>query len=170
MSTRIELIKQLRSERKSCKEIGELLGITGARVQQICKKKKIEKASLPQKPSYFEKRKKYLLDNYTENQTTGCWEWTRFKGVTGYGMMSFLGKRAYAHRVAYSLLKDHSLNVFLEGRNTETTTHVCHTCDNPSCINPEHLWLGTMEENIEDRDTKKKERLKSFCKEVIISI
>lgn len=158
MTTRIEMIKQLRSERKSCKEIGEILGITGQRVQQICKKKKIEKAPLPRKPSYFEKRKKFLLENYTENPETGCWEWSKYIGPAGYGVMSFLGKQAYAHRVAYSLLKDHSLNVFQEGRNTETTVHVCHSCDNPSCINPEHLWLGTMEKNIEDREAKKKLR------------
>jgi len=162
MLTRIQSIQQLRSERKTHKEIGELLGITAQRVQQICKKKKIEKPALPPKPSYFEKRKNYLLRNYTENPTTGCWEWNRSKGTTGYGTMSFLGKRAYVHRVAYSLLKDHTINIFLEGRNTDTTIHVCHSCDNPSCINPEHLWLGTMEENIDDRETKKKERLNSL--------
>lgn len=166
MTTKVEMIKQLRSERKTLKEIGEILGLTGQRIQQICKKKKIEKPPLPQKPSYFEKRKKFLLSNYTENPDTGCWEWNRFKGETGYGVMSFLGKRAYAHRVAYSLLKDHSLNVFLGGRNTETTVHVCHSCDNPRCINPEHLWLGTMEENIDDRETKKKQ--KNSIKEEIV--
>ena len=156
MLTKVQMIQQLRAERKTHAEIGELLGLSKQRIQQICKKKKIEKPSLPPKPSYFEKRKNYLLNNYTENPETGCWNWSRYTGEAGYGVMSFLGRKAYVHRVAYSLLKDHSLNVFLEGRNTETTTHVCHSCDNPSCINPEHLWLGTMEENMNDRDSKQR--------------
>lgn len=156
MNNRVATIQQLRKERVSLLEIGNLLGVSRSRIQQICKKNGISKGALEPKKSYFEKRKEFLLKNYTVDKETNCWNWNKFKGVGGYGVMSFLGRRAYVHRVAYSLLKDHTINVFQEGRNTDTTLHVCHTCDNPSCINPEHLWIGTQEDNMKDRDLKKK--------------
>lgn len=153
-----DLILNLRQTRTTYEDIGALLGITKQRVQQICKKLGIQKASLPAKETYFQKKKKLLLENYIVNPSTECWEWVRSRTPTGYGSFSYLGKRAYAHRVAYSLLVDPEFNVFQGGRNDSSSTHVYHSCDNPSCINPEHLWLGTPEDNMRDRDLKAKTR------------
>jgi len=146
----------LRKERKTYKEIGELFGVTKQHIQALCKELGVEKGSLPTKAPYSEKRRKYLLSNYRENKETGCWEWSRFIDKQGYGAMSFMGKRSYAHRVAYCLLKDPTFLVFQEGRNKEDSIHVCHSCDNPRCINPEHLWIGNPQDNMKDRDSKQR--------------
>lgn len=146
----------LRKERKTYGEIGDLFGVTKQYIQALCKDLGIKKGALPTKTPYSEKRRKYLLNNYKENKETGCWEWTRCKYPSGYGAMSFMCKRAYVHRVAYCLLKDPTFLVFQEGRNKEDSIHVCHSCDNPSCINPEHLWIGNPQENMKDRDSKQR--------------
>lgn len=71
--------------------------------------------------------------------TNGCWNWTgALRG--GYGCVSINKKLFAAHRLSYevyiSLITD---NLF-----------VCHKCDNPKCINPNHLFLGTHKDNMKD--------------------
>jgi hypothetical protein len=77
---------------------------------------------------------------------SGCWEWQAGTFKKGYGMVN-LGRFAdgrqhteYAHRVAYVLAK---------GSITQGSV-VMHACDNTSCVNPEHLNLGTQGDNIRD--------------------
>lgn len=74
------------------------------------------------------------------DKTGDCWEWTAGKNAVGYGKFTFGKIVRYAHRVAY--LIDTSVD--------PGDKHVCHTCDNPSCVNPTHLWLGTNQDNIDD--------------------
>ena len=77
-------------------------------------------------------------------KTSKCWEWQGTKLKTGYGVVSIKGKNIRAHRIAYELTK----GKIPQGYG------VCHTCDNPSCVKPDHLWIGTHKENMEDRNKK----------------
>ena len=76
-------------------------------------------------------------------QSDECWEWLTGKDRDGYGVF-WDGKYTRANRFAYQL--------YYGDLNDED--RVCHTCDNPSCVNHRHLWKGTDTENIQDRDVK----------------
>lgn len=69
----------------------------------------------------------------------GCWGWSGSIMNKGYGCFSVHYKSMLAHRVSYEIHKGECAGKF-----------VCHTCDNPICTNPEHLFLGTQLENMTD--------------------
>lgn len=88
-------------------------------------------------------------------KTKTCWLWTTSTDTNGYGQLVIAGKAVLAHRFSYELHKGK-----IPKGNWYGTSCVLHTCDTPNCVNPEHLVLGTQQDNIKDRD--KKGRL--FCK------
>jgi hypothetical protein len=73
-----------------------------------------------------------------------CWLWTGGKDKDGYGKVGFDYKHYRAHRVSYALSRD----------GIDPSLLVCHTCDTPSCVNPKHLFQGTVLINNRDRDAK----------------
>lgn len=73
-----------------------------------------------------------------------CWEWTASKFRRGYGQLSHGQKNLKAHRVSY----------VLHFGNIPDGKLVCHRCDNPSCVNPEHLFLGSQFDNVKDQIAK----------------
>lgn len=73
-----------------------------------------------------------------------CWEWLARKTHQGYGRFNLRGVNCQANRVAWEL----EFGAIPEGM------HVLHRCDNPSCVNPSHLWLGTNADNVADRVRK----------------
>lgn len=87
--------------------------------------------------------KKRFSGKYKINAETGCWEWVSTFSK-GYGQIRMSGKYLYAHRVAYELFKGPITDGLL----------VCHKCDNPRCVNPEHLFLGTHRDNVVDSINK----------------
>lgn len=77
-------------------------------------------------------------------RTESCWLWTGARKPKGYGNIKVNGVAKAAHRVAYELFK----GPIPEGM------HVLHTCDNPPCVNPDHLYAGTNADNQRDMRTK----------------
>jgi hypothetical protein len=73
-----------------------------------------------------------------------CWEWQGAKTGNGYGGFKINGKMMAAHRIAWELAS----GAIPDG------AFVLHRCDNPICVRPDHLFLGTLSDNAQDREAK----------------
>ena len=84
-----------------------------------------------------------FMDKVQKDPNTGCWEWIKCKDSDGYGIFTIGNKNYRAHR----LIADHY------GKDI-TDKVVRHQCDNPGCVNPDHLLTGTHTDNMKDRSNR----------------
>ncbi len=98
---------------------------------------------------YTKQQLDYYLSN-TITTSTGCIEWKGHLETCGYGAVHFLGKTKRLHRFIWEQLKGSIPN----------DAHVLHKCDNRKCINIDHLFLGTHQDNMKDMVIKKRHKHK----------
>jgi len=80
------------------------------------------------------------------DKTGSCWEWKKLLDKKGYGLITVKNKTIYAHR----------FSALIAGLNI-TDKFVCHRCDNPKCVNPDHLFVGTLQDNKNDEISKSRQ-------------
>jgi hypothetical protein len=89
------------------------------------------------------------FENKFTKLESDCWEWNAALHEDGYGMFYCDNKNILAHRYSFELYNHSIPKGFC----------VCHRCDNPKCVNPDHLFLGTHKDNMQDMVSKGRKAL-----------
>lgn len=91
-------------------------------------------------------------------ESSGCLIWSGSKAGNGYGVIFCEGSNKYVHRVVYEFFK----------QNIDQGKCIMHTCDNPPCVNPSHLIMGTAKDNMLDKSKKGRARNQNYNKKSCI--
>ena len=95
---------------------------------------------------YFRKKRsveEVFWSHATPKNDEDCWEWEGTKTVKGYGQMTVVTP-------SYKVLRAHRVSWELHNRPIPPGLHVLHKCDNRSCVNPSHLFVGKNQDNVND--------------------
>lgn len=84
------------------------------------------------------------------DKSGGCWVWTAARGGFGYGLIRLGSERSGTRRMQVT----HRFSYELAFGAIPPGLVVCHRCDNPPCVNPAHMFLGTQADNMQDRVSK----------------
>lgn len=103
-------------------------------------KSRTSKIPEPTKQEYDARTLSKLLNGYTPEPNSGCWLWNGALNTGGYATTVNARRARIASREVFRLIK---------GVDPKGGV-VCHKCDTPACINPDHLWLGTHGQNLWD--------------------
>lgn len=85
-----------------------------------------------------------------------CWNWLGYKNAGKYGRTWINDRGYYAHRVIFDLAFPNTITLSAP-KDTDETGFLLHTCDNPSCCNPKHLFVGTHADNMADKVAKNRQ-------------
>lgn len=133
-----ETLKRLyRAEGKTMAELAEQFDVTQSTIHRWIHKFDIQ-------PRYSGTLEERFHQYYEKDEETGCWFWQNEPDEWGYGTIGIGGEKRKAHRVSFDLLRDEPLPDF------DPEHQVNHTCHNPSCVNPDHLYIGSAKENMDD--------------------
>lgn len=120
------------------------MNATRAAKPQYCSQECVNKVTAQRAAANLAKR---FYARVNVGNESDCWEWSARRDPNGYGRIDIGGKPVLAHRIAFQLANGYECE------------NVCHSCDNPPCCNPAHLWPGNPKLNAEDRDRKGRLRL-----------
>ena len=101
----------------------------------------VNKTRIRRRPDNFEKRFWALVDKASSERD--CWNWTGYVNFGGYGRIRWGGKKVLAHRAAWRLKY-----------GSEPSLLLLHSCDNPKCVNTDHLREGSHKDNANDRQAR----------------
>ena len=117
------------------------------------------------KRRYFaESLKKKFWDNVDIKDKNECWNWKgtlNGKPKRKYGTFYLYGKTRLAHRIAYAIhtnnrnILEHNKSYHKDNNNFKC---ICHSCDNTKCCNPNHLFIGNNQDNINDKISKNRQQ------------
>lgn len=89
----------------------------------------------------LEDHHKIFFKNFIKKSKSECWPWIGCKNKKGYGVFRMFARGIQAHRASWWIHK---------GEKVPDHLLACHTCDNPSCVNPDHIFIGTNKDNMRD--------------------
>lgn len=119
------------------REIGELCGVSHQTISEWLDRFEIDTGYTQKK--HYESLEEALWDRVDKRGPNSCWLWDGATVHAGHGIFGLNGSTYLAHRTSFILEHGH-----------EPENNVLHVCDNPPCVNPEHLYDGTLKQNMRD--------------------